>query len=96
MWFTAGFGVAFLGMALAYPVSFYDGRAVYEVALWRYYVLEVQQHARSGGTLGPTTGGLGAALTVLAQHVLVSAVIGALAALAVRLLRRRSRPAQDI
>jgi hypothetical protein len=88
-WFVAGFLVALLGLAVLYPASFYDGRAVYEVALWRYYVLEVQQQSRSDGTLGPTSGGAAGLLTVFAQHVLVSAAIGALAAVAGRLLRPR-------
>jgi hypothetical protein len=88
-WFVAGFLLAFLGLAIVYPVTFYDGRAMYEVRLWRYYLLELQQQSRSGGTLGPTSGGLGAMLTVLAQHVLVAAVIGALAALVGRLSRPR-------
>jgi hypothetical protein len=76
-WFAAGFVIAFVGLAVVYPMDFYDGRAVYKTVLWRYYLLEIQQYSRSSGSLGLTSGNFAAALTVLAEHLLLSAAAGA-------------------
>jgi hypothetical protein len=77
-WFWAGFLVAFLGLAIVYPMRFYDGGAVRQTTLWQYYLLEIQLQARSTGNLGPTSGNATAALTTAVMHVLVSAAVGAL------------------
>jgi hypothetical protein len=84
-----GFLVAFIGVLLMYPMYFYDGRGAREAVLWRYYLLEVQQDTRSSGDLGPTSGSGAAMVVVLAEHVLFSAVIGALAMAAGAFFRRK-------
>ena len=95
IWFAVGFLAAFVTIAIACPMSFYDGRAVYQTVVWRYYVLETQQQIHNTGIfkptmLGPTSNGLTNMYRFLAVHLFLSIVVGALAAL-VGLLWRRPR-----
>lgn len=76
LWFVAGFLLMFVGLAIAIPMPFYDGHAIYDTNLWRYYVLEIRQKLNSSGYLGPTSDNWPAALRVAAVHVLLSAVGG--------------------
>jgi hypothetical protein len=58
-------------------MDFYDGRAVYRTFVWHYYLLEIQRAWNSSGNLGPTTGSSAHAVSIALQHVLFSAVGGA-------------------
>jgi hypothetical protein len=89
VWFLLGFFVVFIGTAIFYPMSFYNGRGVYGTVLWRYYALECQQQWRSSGNLGPTSGGLAAMLIVFGEHIFVSVVAGGLVTFAGAILQRR-------
>ncbi len=89
LWFAAGFLAAFAGLLIFYPISFYNGRGVYETVLWRYYLWEFKQQAESSGALGPTSGGTTGLVVVAVEHVTIAAVGGFLAALIAKLLRSR-------
>src|SRR6266446_6211756 len=77
LWFFVVFLVVFLGLALVYPMSFYNGRSVRDTVLWKYYILEVQQEVNASGNLGPTSDNGAAALTTAGMHVVLSALAGA-------------------
>ena len=68
-------GLVLIGLAVVYPMHFYDGRAVYITRLWHYYFLEIRQAWNSSGNLGPTSGNAGAALETAAVHIAL-AVLG--------------------
>ncbi len=78
LWYVAGFLVTFIGMAAAFPMSFYDGRAVFRSALWHYYLLEFRHAWNSAGQLGPAPGNASAVVTVALQHVMLSLAGGAI------------------
>jgi hypothetical protein len=80
LWFIVGFVVVFVGMALGWPMHFYDGRSVRQARLWQYYLLEIQLESNSSGAIGPTSGNAAAALGVAATHFVISAVAGAVTA----------------
>jgi hypothetical protein len=91
LWFAAGFLLVFVGLSLVLSMHYFDGHAVYRTRLWHYYLLEVRRAWHSTGNLGPASG-TSSAVTVLAQHLLFSAIGGAIltgAAWAVRALSRR-------
>jgi hypothetical protein len=79
LWFIVGFLLVFIGLAAAYPIHFFDGRAVYATKLWHYYFLEIRQAWSASGNLGPTSGNAGAALGTAAIHVLFAVLGGAVA-----------------
>src|SRR5438128_391597 len=79
LWFFAGFLVVFLGLALVYPMHFFDGHSVRQTPLWKYYLLEIQLELNSTGNLGPTSSNWSAALTTAVTHVVISALGGAIA-----------------
>ena len=76
LWFSTGFIVVFLALAIAYPMHFYDGGSVRQTRLWQYYLLEIQLAMNSSGNLGPTSDNLAAALITAMMHVVVSSVVG--------------------
>jgi hypothetical protein len=80
LWFTIGFGIVFLVMALVWPMHFYDGRSVRQTWLWQYYLLEIQLALNSSGKFGPTSGNATAAFRVLATHVVIAMVGGVVSA----------------
>jgi mannose/fructose/N-acetylgalactosamine-specific phosphotransferase system component IIC len=88
-WFTVGFIVAFVGMLIFYPMSFYNGRGVYETVLWRYYVSQIKQQMQSSSALGPTADGLTALGTVAAEHLAAAAVVGIFVAIIGRFSQAR-------
>ncbi len=79
-WFSFGFGIVFLVMALGLRMNFYDGRSVRQSRLWHYYVLEIKLALDSSGHLGPTSGNASKALGVFATHFVVAAVGGVVSA----------------
>jgi hypothetical protein len=81
LWFTVGFGLVFLVMALVWPMSFYDGQTVRQTLLWQYYLLEIQLALNSSGYIGPTSGNTFAALVVLAIHLAIASIFGAISAI---------------
>jgi hypothetical protein len=87
-WFFAGFLILFAGLLLLYPVHFYDGRAVYETKLWRYYQLAFRQQWNSSGNAGPTSGNFAVLLRTAFLHVAVATLGGVAAVVAARVLRR--------
>jgi hypothetical protein len=78
-WFAAGFLLVFIGMSLT--VTMYSmhssGQYVVGYKLWQYYLVEIQRALQPTQALGPTTGSTAAAVTTLVQHLLCSAVGGA-------------------
>jgi hypothetical protein len=88
-WFLAGFLLGFLGIALAVPALFYDGRSVRQTWLWHYYLLEIRQQLNSSGNLGPTSGNEGALLSTAAFHVLFAVIVGLVFAGIAWLVNRR-------
>ena len=76
-WFVVGFLLVLLGIACL-PMEFYDGRAVYQTFVWRYYLFEIQLARNSSGFLGPTTGNAAGAVTFALGHVLCSLAGGAI------------------
>jgi hypothetical protein len=76
LWFIVGFVVVFVGMALVWPMHFYDGRSVRQASLWQYYLLEIQLELHSSDAIGPTSGNAAAALGVATTHFVISAVAG--------------------
>jgi len=79
LWFAAGFLIVFVGMLLTVRIYSVHPSGEYVVAcrLWRYYVIEMQRAVHSSRFLGPTTRSSSAALTTAFQHVLFSALGGA-------------------
>jgi hypothetical protein len=79
LWFVAGFLMGFLAMSLT--ITMYSmhpsGNAVVGCKLWEYYLIEIQRALSSSGNLGPATGSSSAAVTTAFQHILFSAVGGA-------------------
>ena len=75
LWFVAGFLLVLVGMSFL-PMGYYDGRAVYQTSLWRYYLLELRLAWNSTGALGPTSGSSAHALSMAFQHLLFSVVGG--------------------
>ncbi len=88
--FTGGSAIVFTLMALLWPVYFYDGYSVREVSLGRYYLLEIQLAFTSPQSLGPTSGGPFAAVSVLAEHLVISVAGGLIIAVIGWLRTRRS------
>ena len=80
LWFTLGFAIVFLVMALVWPMHFYDGRSVRQTWLWQYYLLEIQLALNSSGNLGQTSGNASATLGVVATHFVIAAVGGGVSA----------------
>ena len=76
LWFLTGFLVVFVGLALGYPMYFYDGLTLRPVWLWQYYLLEFNQALHSTGALGPTSGSEAAALTTFGMHLALAALAG--------------------
>lgn len=79
VWFLAGFSIVFIGMSLlvaTYSMSA-SGESIVSCKLWQYYVLEIRKSLNSSGNLGPATGSFSSALTMFFQHMLYSAVGGA-------------------
>ena len=78
LWFLAGFVIVFVGAALI--VTMYSmhprGHAVIECKLWKYYVIEIPRFV-SPGKLGPATDSSSAVAIVALEHLLVSALGGA-------------------
>ena len=64
-------------MLIFWPISFYNGRGVYDTVLWRYYVLEFKRQMQSSDALGPTYGTT-ALVIVAVQHLTAAAVAGVL------------------
>src|SRR5690349_18109859 len=77
LWFVAGFLLVLIGMSFL-SMDFYDGRAAYRTYVWHYYILEIQRAWNATGNLGPTSGSSAHAGSIALQHVLCSAVGGAL------------------
>ncbi len=90
LWFVAGFLVVLIGMMFL-SMYFYDGRAVYRTSVWHYYLLEIQRAWNSTGKLGPTSGSSTHAVSIAFQHVLFSAIGGAVMMGIGWLVRRRFR-----
>ena len=78
LWFVAGFLFVFVGMALVVNMYWMDpsGEFIARGKLWQYYLVEIGR-ATSTQSLGPATGSTSAALSTVFQHVLISAVGGA-------------------
>lgn len=100
LWFAAGFGVTFAGMLLVMPQAAMhpSGAFVVSCRLWRYYLIEARNaFGPSAHTLGPATGGMGRLMTVALEHVVCSALGGALVAGIVWVYRKskRKQVAQD-
>jgi hypothetical protein len=89
LWFVAGFLIVLIGMSFL-SRDFYDGRAVHRTFVWRYYILEVQRAWNSTGNLGPTSGSSAHAVKIALQHVLFSAVGGAIMVFIGWIIRRLS------
>lgn len=79
-WFMLGFVIVFVGMALVWPMHFYDGHGLRQMRLWQYYVSEIRQAANSSGALGPTSGNLSSTLVVALTHIAISSIGGVVAA----------------
>ena len=77
LWFAAGFFLVLIGMSFL-PMDFYDGRALYRTTAWHYYLLEIQRAWNSTGHLGPTSGSSAHAASIAFQHLLFSAIGGAI------------------
>jgi len=79
IWYVTGFLIVFIGMSLVITmVSMHpSGQFVVECKLWEYYILEIRRELNSSGNLGPATGSSSAAVTTAAEHLLCSAVGGA-------------------
>jgi Zn-dependent protease len=88
-WFTLGFSLAFLVVALVWPMPFFDGQIVRRTMLWQYYMLEIQSALKSSGNLGPKTGNAFLAMGALAIHTAVAAAVGVVSALLGRAMRRK-------
>jgi hypothetical protein len=79
LWFVAGFLVVFIGMSFAitmHPMH-PSGNAVIECKLWQYYLMEMQQMFSAYETYGPATGISAAFTTTVFEHLLCSAIGGA-------------------
>ena len=72
LWSGPGFLIAFLGLAVVYPVYFCNGNSLRQTVLWKYYVLEIQLAMETSGMLGPTSGNAAAALMAAGMHVAIS------------------------
>jgi hypothetical protein len=79
LWFVAGFLVVFIGMSLT--VTIYSmhpsGNVVIGRKLWQYYVIEMQRALSVNQAFGPATGDSSALVPTAFQHLLCSAVGGA-------------------
>jgi hypothetical protein len=90
-WFLGGFSIVFLGMAVAWPMHFYNGESIRQTVLGHYYLLEFQLQLNASGNLGPTSGNLSVALATAATHLVIAAVAGAMAMGVGWHLQRRAR-----
>ena len=90
LWFVAGSLLVLIGMMFM-SMGFYDGRTVYRTSVWHYYLLEIQRAWNSTGTLGPTSGSSAHAASIAFQHVLFSAIGGAVMMSVGWLVRKLSR-----
>jgi hypothetical protein len=79
-WFAAGFLLVFVGMTLVVNMYWMDpsGEFIARGKLWEYYLAEIRRATNSPRTLGPATGSTEAAVSTAFQHVLTSAVGGAI------------------
>src|SRR5687768_3069361 len=78
LWFLAEFLIYFLGLALVYPMHFYDGRSVRPATLGQYYILEIRRALTSTGNLGPASGNRASLLTAAVTHVIISVITGSM------------------
>lgn len=76
VWFVIGFVLVFFGLAIAYPMHFYDGLTVRQTMLWHYYILEIDLAWNDPGLVGPTTGNSAVAIKIFVQHLCFSALGG--------------------
>lgn len=68
-----------------------EANGVHRVALGRYYFLEAKRALNSSGGLGPNSGAADGAVQMMAMHLLLSCVGGALLALGVWGVRKVRR-----
>ncbi len=78
LWFVAGFLVVFVGATLIVTMHTMhpQGHAVMECKLWKYYAIEIPR-LFSPRNLGPAMDSSSAVVTVAFEHLLVSALGGA-------------------
>lgn len=80
--FAAGFGATFIALALLMPMEVMapSGRFVVRCRLWQYYIVETRNaFGVRGQLLGPQSGALGRLVTTAFEHVVASAIGGAIA-----------------
>jgi hypothetical protein len=79
LWFLVGFALVFIGASLTIRMATLTtaGDAVVACKLWKYYAIEIPRALRFTSTLGPTSGGSSALLETAFQHLLISAIGGA-------------------
>ena len=92
VWFVLGFAIVFVVVACC--VTMYSmhpsGGSIVQCRLWQYYVLEFQKQI-GPSTLGPASGGGGAAIQTLIMHMFISAIGGGVAIGSRSLIFRRKR-----
>jgi hypothetical protein len=79
LWFAAGFLIVFIGMCCGitmYPMH-PSGNAVIGCKLWQYYLMEFPQMFSPYETLGPATGSSATLAITVFEHLLCSAIGGA-------------------
>jgi hypothetical protein len=83
-WFVAGFLVVFLVLALAWPMRFHHGSDFEQLPLWRFYILEYQEHAISLSLAHIAT-----------EHLLFSAIAGISCMAVAGMMFRKGAPKSD-
>jgi hypothetical protein len=90
LWFIPGFIIVLAAMMFR-TIGFYTGSFVYRTSAWHYYLLEIQRAWNSQGNLGPTSGGLAAAMSLAILHFLCSVIGGVISMFAGWMIRKQSQ-----